>query len=639
MSLSSPYTDSSFIACARDLLSRHTRLLHPSDQEVSTLRAGLSQQSSASIATERNIDGADGRWTADLFMQDLLPTALFDGALSLTDPTSSIQPTPSENFPIFTSRLPSTSGIESDLEGDKPRNTSAVESALPWFISGSTYQRICLEIQRHSEILPVGYALPSKNTLSRNLEAYFRCVQELLPFVHPATFSAERKDVELVLAVAVLGALNRFEYSGAVDLYSVARKILLEKTRLEDLQLSSDLLAGEGSVRKSGGLDRLQSFILLTYYASWTNKDILPGALAMSRQLKSLVTQYELAKADETREHTDWLSWITSEQERRTLFAAYVLSNLHSIAFCIPPLILSHEVDILLPSDAECWRSSTARQWRRYHLPVKESFGEALHHLRHGGESLGEEGRSSFSNYLLIHGLIQEIMLARQRSSEPLQPEAIESFENALCAWQRSWELTRDSTLDPLAANEPLGLTATALLRIAYIRLNTSFNLGQNLLSHDSRSIVTARESVRRSPSTDKAVLQAAHALSLPVRLGLELTARIKLPFRSIENSLCSLDCALLLKDWLEVIAALVNCSGIEGLRPAEKILLQIICGIVQETNLAELPNNFEDEASQITRLATKVVKIWVKIFEGDHILGIDKVISSGLLLLAGEDT
>jgi hypothetical protein len=44
-----------------------------------------------------------------------------------------------------------------------------------------------------------------------------------------------------------------------------------------------------------------------------------------------------------------WADWAMAEERRRTIFAAYVLSNLQNITFDTPPLILNNELDLLLP--------------------------------------------------------------------------------------------------------------------------------------------------------------------------------------------------------------------------------------------------------------------------------------------------
>ncbi|OCT46653.1 hypothetical protein CLCR_01856 [Cladophialophora carrionii] len=618
-----------------DLLSRHNKLSHTTAQEAATPNAGATkQQTTAGNATA----DMDLCWDPELLMQDILPIALFDSTI-LNDAAPSTQPVPSKTFPTLTSHLPSMDGIEHSPEANDILEAWAVESEVPWSVSGAAHEKLQLEVQAYSEVLDDGYEISSRKTLARNMEAYFRCNQELLPFIHPATFSAGRQDVELVLAVAALGALHRLEHSEASELYSVARAILLEKLRRENPPFLSYLLTEESDhdLESRDDLGNLQTFILLIQFVSWANQDILPEAFVMSSQLACLIRQNSPTQSDQVPLDAEWSSWVAHEERRRTLYAAYTLSNIHSIAFNRPPLIRNHEVYLFLPSDAERWKSTTASQWCRSRRSVDQGFQEVFRNLLDGKETSTDAPLSSVALYVLIHGILQEILLMRQQWPGPMLPQTMKSFENALCAWQRSWELTRDSTRGPLSSNGPLGLTATALLRLAYIRLNANYSLDQGLVSEDLRNIITGPQlSLTHSLSLHRAVLHATHALSMSVRLSLELTARITSPFRSIEQSLCGLECALLLKDWLELIAMAVASSGVEGVRRIEKSVLQIIHGIIQETPLAKKPNIFEDDASQIRAMARDVIKLWANIFEGAQ-LGFDKAITAGLQLLASD--
>ncbi|KAK1495528.1 AmdA [Colletotrichum cuscutae] len=117
-------------------------------------------------------------------------------------------------------------------------------------------------------------------------------------------------------------------------------------------------------------------------------------------------------------------------------------------------------------------------------------------------------------------------------------------MEAALRAWQQSWEATYESTTDPSSPQGPLGFNSTALLRLAYIRLNVGHNLDQRLLARDdapgiaaalSSQIITAGD---RSPHMNQAVLQCIYALSIPVRVGVAFVARTQTLNWSIQHAL-----------------------------------------------------------------------------------------------------
>ncbi|KAI1774748.1 hypothetical protein F4818DRAFT_72036 [Hypoxylon cercidicola] len=628
----------------QDLLARHARLSHPS----------LPETIQPPTSTEVDVGDLDFSWDPNFTIQDILPATLFDFNIPLdgTLPTS-IAPRTS-CFNLFASHLPSLCESEDDAEDeaeeeaeDEIRDDAAVDDpagavgsvdAPPWFIAVSVYERLCLEVQSYSNVLPMGCSLPSVDTLTRYLETYLRYTQKFLPFIHRATFSAEKRDVELVLAAAAIGSQYRYELPKAYELYFIAKAILLEKLRLEGLQVTSDLLTGQCRPiqSKADDLGKIQTLILLISFASWADKRILSDAASMNSHLAMLVRGNGLSTSDEMPQDIEWSSWVLAEERRRTLFAAYVLFNLHSIAFDIPPLIMNHEVGLFLPGYVEQWQAKNASQWRQAPRQVERQFQEGLGCLC-DGTSISKIARiSSFSNYLLIHGLLQQIYIDRHGFTGSLGPETIESFETALRGWQVSWERSAESTLDPLSPKGPLGLSATALLRLAYIRLNSNSNPFGGLLRGEVQCILVNKDSgLSRSSHTEKAVLHALHALSIPVRLGIPFMASNQTAIWTIEHSLCSLECALLLKNWLDIISEAVQTGGMEGLRKVEKKLLRVVTGIIRETYLAGTLDILEDDACRIRRMASTVLSLWTRIFQGVHILEIDNVIGAGLQFLA----
>lgn len=586
-------------------------------------------------AAEVETSDPDLFWDPDFMAQDMLPATLFDTDFPFFDPSPRIQPPRPNSFSRFTSRLPPVDAIDDEAEVDDGDEDIPGDEAMPWSITGPVYDKYCRSVLDYAKVLPAKCSLPSRNNMALYVETYLACVEKFLPFIHPATFSVEGRHVELVLATAALGSLYRFEYPKSYELYFMAKTIMQEKLRREDLELASSLLSGEHHSPQGGGLQRMQTFILLISFASWADKKIVPDALSMSSQLATLVRENGISESDEMPHNIDWLPWVAAEERRRTLLSAYVLFNLHSIAFDTPPLILNHEVGVCLPGYAEQWRSKNAAEWHEATRQVERHFKEGLRCLFDGKGFTQDASVSSFSNYLLIHGLLQNIYIGRHEHTESLAPDAVRSFETALRTWQASWEITSESSLDPMSPKGPFGLTATALLRLAYIRLHCDLGPCRALLSRDVQRIADKRTNLDRSSHIERAVLHAAHALSLPVRLGIGLMSCSKSPIWTIEHSLCSLECALLLKDWLEMISMTTKAYGTEGLSKVETRLLGIITGIIKETSFAETLDILEDDAARFRRMAATVVKLWAHIFRGIHLLEIDNVIAAGLQLLA----
>lgn len=579
----------------------------------------------------------------DLFRQDMLPPILFnyDNDTSPAFLRSHIQSPSNHSFPRFSSRLPILDDMQYEVKHYDESSGLFEDSigVIPWAFSDSVYEGFCLEVESFAEALPSGWRLPSRNSLSRNLESYFRCVQESLPFIHSATFSVSRTEIELLLAAAALGALNRFESHCSYILYFMAKCIFAEKLRRQESETPE-----EPTAERRHGLRKIQTLNLLVSYASWAGKDIFPDGLTLGTQLSTLVRRHGLSEVqdaayscfqnhDDTPEYQAWSKWVAAEERRRTLLCAYVLLSLQNIAYNTPPQILNVEMGTLLPSCIEAWKTTTAEAFHHtasYHREYH--FQEALSLLLQGVVV----PLSSFANYLLIHALLQQITIAHSDAKESsLQPATLKRFEHALRTWQSSWELTYEATLDPLSEKGPLGLNATALLRLAYIRLNSNLGSWKALLSRQPNHLGTENMSLDRTPQVDVAVLHAAHALSIPVRLGIGLVTHTRFAFRSIEHSLSSLECVWLLNNWLGIMSLVVKQYGLAGLRSSERRLLDIITGIVQETSLSGTLNTSEDDWFRFQQMATITVRLWAQIFQGVHVLEIDKFIGSGLQLLS----
>ncbi|KAI1754715.1 hypothetical protein F4782DRAFT_457038 [Xylaria castorea] len=626
----------------QDLLARHIRTSH----------CQVSQAEAASDfmlfdADELCMNDFDIFWDRAFMPQLDTPLAL-DTAIS----GSKAQPTPPAatevtTFSQFSSNFPSLDIIEDandshqedhlEEAGNQNQNSQNNHvSSAPWSISGPAFEKLCEEIQGYASILPDGCQIPTNNALSRGLETYLKCTQKYLPFIHVATFSVEKRDVELTLVMVALGLLYRFEHNQAYKLYFMARAIWSEKNRREHLQLASDIICNlhDTSQSKLDKLRKIQTLVLLVTFASWGNRRLRPHAVSMAGELATLVREHGVSEVEEDTPLDSWETWAASEERRRTIIAAYILSCLHNITFGIPPLILNREINLRLPDYAQPWTSENALQWQIAPRQTQRTFQEGLHSLFEGNGFSIESSVSSFSCYILIIGLLQQIYVDHHSSGGGQRMASIEAFETALRAWQVSWERTDEPALDPLSSKASFGLSSAALLRLAYIRLNFKAGDCRWMLWGD-RTITNMSPILDRSLHVERAVLHAAHALSVPVRLGISYMATTKTSIWSVEHSVCSLESALLLNTWLGTISTVVRSSGIGALRLSEKRLLNIVTSIIKETDYAEILYLPDDDASRYLHMAATVIKLWSCVFGGIHVLEIDDDVRSGLRLVA----
>jgi hypothetical protein len=122
-----------------------------------------------------------------------------------------------------------------------------------------------------------------------------------------------------------------------------------------------------------------------------------------------------------------------------------------------------------------------------------------------------------------------------------------------------------------------------------------------------------------------RAALHCAHALSTPIKLGINYVARTLVVSWSNQYALCSFECAVLLAKWLE-IATVPNPQP--KLTEQETKLLEFVLEMVMEAHHGVsrpwlLANN--------TRLSAAVTRLWARLFTADYIYELVNLIGRSL--------
>jgi hypothetical protein len=292
----------------------------------------------------------------------------------------------------------------------------------------------------------------------------------------------------------------------------------------------------------------------------WGPQALLREAMLIQIQLALLIRDHGLCTLDIPKHELSWEDWIQFEGDCRTKCIAYCFFNLHSIAYDTPPHLLTPEMKINLPQSAEGWRAESAEEWQSAQRNAPRGSLSFHHVLSRLFAAVQEDlpPISSLGNYILIHAIIQQIYFVRQASTmanpmtrdSSLRSEDIVKFGQVLRLWQIGWERAPESSLDPTNPYGPVAFSSTALLRLAYIRLHCDLGPCRRLETRDSQIIartLKASPPLIRSPLLSRAILQAAHALSIPVKIGIKFVAHTQTLLWSMQHSLANLECAFLL--------------------------------------------------------------------------------------------
>lgn len=307
-------------------------------------------------------------------------------------------------------------------------------------------------------------------------------------------------------------------------------------------------------------LEMSQTLLLQIAMATWfERKPAASEALSLRSILDCLVRENGLDTKIRPTE-TNWETWIQFETTKRTKLIVFCFLNLHTIVFDISPMLLFTEIGLDLPCTEREWKADNATAWRtaRDLCPPEPSFQDAFHSLfgRDTGTGAPPVGFSSLGGYVLIQAVIQHIWLLQHAARLPPRREStlnsaeVGSIQHALRRWRDGWELNQESSMDPLGPHGPLSFTSTALLRLGYIRINIEAGSVRALGTWDSFRIAKSlnqRAPIQRSDRMTRAALHCAHALSVPIKLGINFVAHTQVFYWSIQHAICSLGCALLL--------------------------------------------------------------------------------------------
>ncbi|KAK1147346.1 hypothetical protein N8T08_001423 [Aspergillus melleus] len=502
--------------------------------------------------------------------------------------------------------------------------------------------------------------------MTRYIATYFSGFHRHLPLLHIPTFSPVKVPFELVLAMAAIGAQSSFDNETAVMLFKTSHAVVLERLRHRKAEICEKTFAGDGSLAvpqyttehevnhptsnllslpgKLESLPATQTLLLLMAMATWGNsKAMYNEAVGLQNTLTNLVRDEGfLEMQTQTTQDMNWSQWIHVEGFKRTLAIIFCFFIFHTIVYDTPPPILNSELDIHLPSHEASWAARSEKEW---HKLRRESHPDSSFQLsftllfskKNDESNESTRGYSSLGGYTLILAIIQHIYLLRAMSKsktgsdQTLPLTDVADVEQALRNWQKGWYLDPESSFGPGSPQGPISFNSTALLRMAYIRLNVDVGPWRSLNTHDPLKIARSIHQsppLRPSHKLTRAVLYSAHALSIPVKIGVNIVARNQAFTWSLQHSLCALECAFVLSKWLAVVHDRTPGTPLDE---DETRLLAYISDMMQEADPGFRSVEVAGKLPPGLDLAARVTRTWAKLLSGEAVWDVVRMIGKAL--------
>ena len=221
------------------------------------------------------------------------------------------------------------------------------------------------------------------------------------------------------------------------------------------------------------------------------------------------------------------------------------------MTFEIPSTITNAEPRLSLPCSEAEWRAADQETWLVLHnspnAPPTPSYTNALHDLFAPSDDPNLGVRySHFGSFIMINAICSQLWAhLKLRAAEP--EIKLTSIEYALDQWQRAWGADPDCSMSPTSPHGPLSFNASALYRMANVRLLRDYSRVKasfRVLDVD-RIIPVMAEDVSgsgwvRNEDMLRAVMPAALQLQIPIKMGIKLVARTAALIWSVEHVLCA---------------------------------------------------------------------------------------------------
>lgn len=160
------------------------------------------------------------------------------------------------------------------------------------------------------------------------------------------------------------------------------------------------------------------------------------------------------------------------------------------------------------------------------------------------------------------------------------------SHRTALHRWKDAWRQDLGSTLDPQNVDGPIPFTSIAFLALASVRLHLDLGSNRNLEACDPLVMAVSLYKVRaptRGTGLATALLHSVHALSIPVRMGVDYVSRSQMFFWSCQHSICALECGIFVWKWLGEVGATSEEMQITG-----KLMFKVRCIVDNEITYSQ---------------------------------------------------
>ncbi|THW64150.1 hypothetical protein D6D20_03093, partial [Aureobasidium pullulans] len=621
-----------------------SEILHPDFSNTGTLDAipnGDNQSGNHLVADADHLTSMDNYLglfnTGDLNLDwndmDLAQTEAQDPMGIQADPGTLLFDIPvdlsaefQDSGPVDLSAEFQDSGVSSGC--DTTHSTSDISE-----VQARNHEQLQLAIHQH---LPY-FLMPSQQSIMRYLDGYVEDFNQDLPFIHLPTLALEDCSPETMLAMAAIGAYQRFERSKSHELFHASKTIALsnlrawqkineqgtQRSRPDGLEMRT--MDDVFDLQRHTAMESLRALLLLGFYGMWGEiTAITKEILGFQPLMIEVARHYGLTEHSEPHgPTTTWIDWVHEEQDRRTKLALFCFFNLQTVMHNVPSPTLCSEWQLCMPCSTEQWEAQSETEWLAVRMQQTQpmAFQDSFRALLSAVETpkiISSPNTSEFGCTILALALLQRIYYLRQlhtATGDTMGQEAIAELQRAI----QSLESTYTSSLGSVSKLRDAKLHYSNIMAyqdLASVRLHADLGIHGLLQSRApqeiARSLRVASDKTHGSVYSLLPLQRSIHQLKVAVNIGIAYVSHVSEHFSSVPQALSVLECGVFLSRWLFSIAA----KGCDYSPPLEELqAIHCLQSMMKEIAVSvpeiEMPST---STATCFELGIMVLRTWVHV-------------------------
>ena len=307
----------------------------------------------------------------------------------------------------------------------------------------------------------------SLRSMQTYIGSYWYHFHDQMPILHQPTFSADKAQDLLLIAVIAIGAANLDKIHGECITNAGA-----ELANFLAWHLRGELFMDQ-DFRPPAKLWVLQTLLLLEAYEKLYSSRVLhersqihhATTISLLRRGSSLIGRSAMDSPpglDEKSSIVDtpdpwWNHWITNEATKRVAFAAFIIDSTHANMFSHTAVMVAHEMRLSLPCDESLWSATSGLDVSRIEAQLHEEGIKPISFLDGLKWTLNDRTirTNTFGRTALMAGLLNVSFHLGQRD---IQVRSLGvtlggkdvwrgTLTKAFDIWERDWDNSGPKTL------------------------------------------------------------------------------------------------------------------------------------------------------------------------------------------------